>query len=132
MIHEVILTDPYIYLDLSEQRQPGGYGALIDYLRALRLTRDSPFELNLNPSPRKATTNARKLLERKVKNAFPSVRLGTFPARHRFHDRFYLTRDESGRLAGIFGPSLNGLGTKTLVLMGELENEALQRLGGFV
>jgi hypothetical protein len=131
-IREVILTDPYIYLDLSEQRQPSGYGALIDYLRALRLARDSHFELKLNPSPKKVTTAARRLLERKVKDTFPSVRLGTFPSRHRFHDRFYLTRDQSGRLSGIFGPSLNGLATRTIVLMGELENGALQRLGGLV
>ncbi len=131
-IREVILTDPYIYLDLSERGQAGGYDALIDYLGALRLTRDSRFELKLNPSPKKATTTARRLLERKVNHSFPSVRLGTFPARHRFHDRFYLARDQSGRLAGVFGPSLNGLATKTIVLMGELENGALQRLAGLV
>jgi len=132
LILEVILTDPYIYLDLSERGQPGGYVALIDYLHALRLTQDSAFDLKLNPSPRKATTTARQLLERKVKGAFPRARLGAFPASHRFHDRFYLTRDRSGRLAGIFGPSLNGLGAKTIVLMGELEHGALQRLGGLM
>lgn len=132
LISEVILTDPYIYLDLSERGQPGGYASLIDYLHALRLTRDSAFALKLNPSPRKTTTTARQLLARKVKSAFTSAHLGTFPAGHRFHDRFYLTRNRSGRLAGIFGPSLNGLGVKTIVLMGELENGALQRLGGLV
>ena len=131
-IREVILTDPYIYLDLSERGQPGGYGALIDYLRALSLTQDSQFNLKLNPSPKKATTTGCKLLERKIKNNFPSVRLGTFRSGHPFHDRFYLTRDQSGRLSGIFGPSLNGLATRTIVLMGELENGALQRLGGLV
>jgi hypothetical protein len=72
------------------------------------------------------------LLERKIKTDFPGARIGTFPTGPRFHDRFYLTRDQSGRLAGIFGPSLNGLGAKTIVLMGELETGALQRLAGLV
>jgi hypothetical protein len=132
VINEVILTDPYIYLDLSEQGEPGGYNALVDYLRALRLTPESRFDLKLNPSPKKATQQARRLLHRKVKGDFPKVRLGTFSPTHRFHDRFYLARDQSTRLTGIFGPSLNGLATKTIVLMGELENGALQRLGSLV
>ncbi len=132
LIQEVILTDRYIYSDLSERGQTGGYAALIDYLGALRLTRNSPFDLKLNPSPRKATPTARQVLERKVKADFPCARLGTFPTGHQFHDRFYLTRDQSGKLAGIFGPSLNGLGAKAIVLMGELESGALQRLGRLV
>jgi len=132
VIREVILTDRYIYSDLSERGQPGGYAALMDYLCALKLTRDSAFDLKLSASPRKAPPTGRKVLERKVKAHFPSVRLGTFPASHQFHDRFYLTRDQSGKLAGVFGPSLNGLGVKAIVLMGELESGALQRLDGLV
>ena len=132
VINEVILTDPYIYLDLSEQGEPGGYNALVDYLHALRLTPESRFDLKLNPSAKKATNNAQRLLQRKVKGAFPKVRLGTFSSTNRFHDRFYLARDQSARLTGIFGPSLNGLATKTIVLMGELENGALQRLSMLV
>ncbi len=132
LIREVILTDRYIYSDLSERGQPGGYAALIDYLCALRLAGDSTFDLKLNPSPRKATSTARSVFERKVKAHFPNARLSTFPAGRRFHDRFYLTRDQSGRLAGIFGPSLNGLGTNAIVLIGELENAALQRLARLV
>lgn len=132
LIREVILTDRYIYVDLSERGQPGGYAALIDYLHALGLTRDSAFELKLNPSQRKATSTARSVFERKVKTHFPNARLGTFRTGHRFHDRFYLARDKSGKLAGIFGPSLNGLAAKAIVLMGELESGALQRLAGLV
>jgi len=48
-IREVILTDRYIYSDLSERGQPGGYTALIDYLRALKFTQNSAFELKLRP-----------------------------------------------------------------------------------
>ncbi len=132
VINEVILTDPYIYLELNEQGESGGYDALVDYLHALRLTPESRFDLKLNPSPKKATQDARRLLRRKVENDFPKVRLGTFSPTYRFHDRFYLARDQSARLNGIFGPSLNGLTTKTIVLMGELENGALQRLDTLV
>lgn len=131
-IREVILTDRYIYSDLSERGHPGGYVALIDYLRALGLTRDSAFDLKLNPSAKKAESTARDMFERKVKAEFPSVRLRTFPGGHRFHDRFYLTRDQSGKLAGTFGPSLNGLGANAIVLMGGLESAALKRLDTLV
>jgi hypothetical protein len=131
-IREVILTDPYIYSDLGEEHQPGGYGALIEYLNALRLNPDSHFDLKLNPNPKKTTANAHALLARKVKDAFPGVRLTAFSPRHRFHDRFYLTRDQSGRLAGTFGPSLNGLVTDAIVLMGELEQGVLKRLDQLV
>jgi hypothetical protein len=127
-IRQVILTDPYVYLDLSERGQPGGYSALIDYLGALGLARGSAFDLKLNPMPRKANKTAPQVLQRKVKNAFPSARVKTFAAGHRFHDRFYLARDRSGRLSGIFGPSLNGLAAQAVVLMGELEKGALDRL----
>lgn len=132
VINEVILTDAYIYLDLGEHGEGGGYSALVDYLDALGLSQHSRFQLKLNPSPKKATKNARRLLQRTVKEAFPKAGLGTFSPTHRFHDRFYLARDQSAVLTGIFGPSLNALTTKTIVLMGELENGALQRLGKLV
>jgi hypothetical protein len=131
-VRQVIITDPYIYLDLRQGGQLGDLTALIDYLRELKLNRESDFDLKLNPSPKDASPDKRKLLKRKVKAFFPKVRLGTFPATHKFHDRFYLTRDRKGTLAGIFGPSLNGLGAKSIVLMGELEKAALERLENLV
>jgi len=132
-ICEVILSDPYIYLDLSEGSDPGGYSNLLDYLRALGLTENSEFTLKLNPSPRKATKQAQQLLKREVRRVFPHAVISTFKSGHRFHDRFYLVRNDSGSLSGVFGPSLNGLGSQAVVLMGELERtKTLDRLGSLV
>lgn len=128
IIREVILTDPYIYLDIGEEGDVGGYDAVIDYLGALGLDRDSQFKLKLNPSPKKATKKARKLLCRKLKSSFIKINISNFNQGNKFHDRFYLARDDSNRMAGVFGPSLNGLATKSIVLMGELEEEALKRI----
>lgn len=126
---EVILTDPYIYADEGEGGATGGYGSLVQYLKALNLTQDSEFILRLNPAPKRATTAAKTLLARTVKTAFPRVRLDTFSTGSRFHDRFYLVRDRDGSIAGLFGPSLNGLGTDSVVLMGALEHKrTLERL----
>jgi len=132
-IREVILSDPYIYQDLSEASDPGGCSNLVDYLRALGLTENSKFSLKLNPSPRKATKQAQQLLKREVRKPFPYAAISTFKSGHRFHDRFYLVRDDSGSLSGVFGPSLNGLGSRAVVLMGELERtKTLDRLGSLV
>lgn len=48
----------------------------------------------------------------------------------RFHDRFYLARHRDGSVSGLFGPSMNGLNDKSLVLVGELEEMTLRRLRG--
>lgn len=130
VITKVILTDPYIYRDLDERGHSGGYSALRKYLDALGLTSDSKFDLELNPSPKKMNhETAREVFERKIKRDFPHIQIKTFSSSNRFHDRFYLTRDKSGQLSGVFGPSLNGLGANTVVLMGELEKKALGQLG---
>ena len=128
-VREVILSDPYIYMDVGEDADPGGYSNLVDYLRALGLTKESQFTLKLNPSPMKATKRAQKLLEREFRKTFPRAVIGRFKSGYRFHDRFYLVRDYSGRLSGVFGPSLNGLHSQAVVLMGELEKtKTLERL----
>lgn len=132
-VREVILTDPFVHLDVGEASYPGGYSNLVDYLHALGLARDSEFTLKLNPSPRKAKKGAQDLLEREIRRAFPRAVISRFKSGHRFHDRFYLVRDDSGRLNGVFGPSLNGLDSQSVVLMGELEKtKTLERLEDLV
>lgn len=132
-IREVILSDPFIYLDVGEDYDAGGYNNLVDYLRALNLEKNSEFILKLNPSPKKATRRAQELFRREITKAFPKAVISTFKSGLRIHDRFYLVRDNSGILSGVFGPSLNGLGSQTVVLMGELERtKTLERLDSIV
>ena len=50
----------------------------------------------------------------------------------RFHDRFYLARHKSGRVSGLFGPSMNGLNDKSFVLVGELEPTSVAQLCRFI
>jgi len=127
-VKDVILTDPYVYLDVSEQGASGGGENLLEYLATLRLDKTSKFSLELNPAPIKATNKAMALLRRKVQLRFPKVEVSTFSNKHRFHDRFYLARDRNSNLRGVFGPSLNGLSARAIVLMGELEDRALSRI----
>ena len=73
--------------------------------------------------------NSQQLFQRVIKEAFPKVKFGNYSPKYVFHDRFYLVRDGNGQMKGVFGPSLNGLGSNAIALMGELEQRrALERL----
>ncbi len=131
-VREVILTDPYIYSDAAEDDTTGGYANLVEYLRALNLVRDSEFVVRLNPGAKRASKGAKEILRRAIRDAFPRARVETFTGNSRFHDRFYLVHDAAGGFRGIFGPSLNGLDSNSVVLMGELEQtRTLERLRHF-
>lgn len=128
-IKEVILTDPYIYLDVAEDGTRGGFNNLLEYLRTLGLVTESEFVIKLNPSPKKYNERAKQLFERIVKENFPNVKFETYSPKYVFHDRFYLVRDGNSQIKGVFGPSLNGLGSNAIALMGSLEQpRALARL----
>ena len=129
---EVILTDPYIYSDAGEDDRTGGYANLVEYLRALNLGEDSEFVVRLNPRAKRASQAVKEILKRAIRDAFPRARVETFTGNSHFHDRFYLVRDAAGGFTGIFGPSLNGLDSNSVVLMGELEQtKTLERLRHF-
>ncbi len=121
IIKEVILTDPYIYHDVSEDGIEGGLSNLVAYLEILGLSKESSFTLKKNPSPKKATKKAQNLLNRRLKNTYPNISLGNYSPKCNFHDRFYIVRDDKGQLGGVFGPSLNGLNSTAIVLMGDIE-----------
>lgn len=44
----------------------------------------------------------------------------TYHRDNKFHDRFYLVRDKNGQMLGVFGPSLNGLSSDSIVIMGDI------------
>lgn len=65
LVKEVILTDPYIYSDLSEDGIEGGFENLMAYLQALDIDSGSTFTIKMNPSPKRATKKAKELYTRK-------------------------------------------------------------------
>lgn len=120
-IKRVILTDPYILMECFEDGTGDGLQNLIEYLRNLGLDSDSSFDLHINPSPKRQTEELTKKFKENLKQEFPSIRIGRYKPKYVFHDRFYLVEDISGNIKGVFGPSVNGLLSKSIVLFGELE-----------
>jgi len=121
IIKEVILTDPYIYHELGEDGADGGYANLSTYLSTLGLSEESSFTLKKNPSPKMGTKQSIELLDRFLKKNYPNISIGNYSPKCKFHDRFYIVRDDKGKLGGVFGPSLNGLNSNAIVLMGDIE-----------
>lgn len=64
---EVILTDPYIYSDVSEDGKEGGFSNLVAYLEALGLSSTDSFTLRMTPSPKRGTKTAKRNLHRHFK-----------------------------------------------------------------
>lgn len=123
-IKEVILTDPYIYHDLSEDGIEGGLNTLIEYLYTLGFTKDSHFILKITPSPKGTSNKTRVIFENTLKKTFQNIKIDKFLPKYKFHDRFYIIKDSKGQINGLFGPSLNGLNSSSIVLMGEIEGES--------
>lgn len=133
LVKEVILTDPYIYSDLSEDGDAGGFENLMAYLEALKIDSESSFTIKMTPSPKRSTKKAKEALHRKISNAYPNVSLGNYSPKCNFHDRFYIVRDDKGKLGGVFGPSLNGLSSNAIVLMGDLNGQqVLKKLSAWL
>jgi hypothetical protein len=118
---EVILTDPYIYSDISEEGKEGGFLNLVKYLETLGLNSDDSFTLRMNPAPKRGTLTAKRNLQRHLRNKFKNILFKDYSSQLKFHDRFYVVRHRSGLIKGVFGPSMNGLNSDSIVLMGDIE-----------
>jgi hypothetical protein len=118
---EVILTDPYIYSDVSEDGKEGGFSNLVAYLESLGLSADDSFTLRMTPSPKRGTVTAKKNLHRYLKARFKKIQFKDYSPQLKFHDRFYVVRHRSGAIKGVFGPSINGLTSDAIVLMGDID-----------
>lgn len=118
---EVILTDPYIYSDVSEDGKEGGFSNLVAYLKALGLSSADSFTLRMTPSPKRGTKTAKKNLHRHLKEQFKNIQFSDYSPQLKFHDRFYVVRHQSGAIKGVFGPSINGLTSDSIVLMGDID-----------
>lgn len=127
-VKRVIVTDPYVHCDNSEDGAAGGHDALLNFLEALGLGADMSFLLELTPTPKRGT-DGRALedttLGRKLLAKFPRMVLRQHrPCRGGFHDRFYLVIDRAGRWDGLYGPSINGLSSCAIVLVGDLAEDS--------
>jgi hypothetical protein len=127
-VKEVIVTDPYYLSDVSEDGAIGGYDNMISYLKALSLDKTSVFKLTTNPSPKFFSNNSKQIFQDTVKKDFPKISFGTYDPKYKFHDRLYLVRDDRSEITGVFGPSMNGLSSNSIVLMGDINQKALLSL----
>lgn len=120
-VKEVVITDRYIFTDAGEDGTPGGFNNVIEYLKTLNIEKNEDFTITTNPH---AKNQGKKItFENYIKNEFPNVKFKAYHRNNSFHDRFYLVRDKSGQMKGVFGPSLNGLSSESIVIMGDI-NEA--------
>lgn len=133
-VKDLLLTDPYIYIDKSEEDNVGGIDNFLTYLDCLRIDRGAEITIQQPPyaKGKKATSGAiwRRRVSMHGKTNSYSVRFAFFHAvsQTRFHDRFYVARHANGSISGLFGPSMNGLNDKSFALMGELEDVTLKGL----
>ncbi len=130
---DILVTDPYIYVDKNEEEVVGGIGNFLAYLDCLEIHRSG---ITMWQPPyakgKKATSGAiwRRSVASHGKTKGYDVRFSFFKTltETRFHDRFYLARHADGSVSGLFRPSMNGLNDKSFVLIGELEAQTLKRL----
>ncbi|RWB93273.1 MULTISPECIES: hypothetical protein [unclassified Mesorhizobium] len=132
-IKDILVTDPFIFLDKSEESTTGGLDNFRKYLDCLDIPR-SEITIHQPPYAKGKKVGSGPIWRRTVadhgnRNGY-RVRFSYFRTvtEARFHDRFYLARHTDGSVSGLFGPSMNGLNDKSFVLVGELEAPTLKRL----
>ena len=118
-IQSVVLTDPYYYSN--------GSRFAVKYLEALGLNQDSEFLLRVNGSPKGNVGQSPESFKLNLKGAFPKIRIKEFTGLT-FHDRLYLVKLMDDTVSGVFGPSLNGLDSEAIVLVGTLEENNLDTI----
>lgn len=115
---KVVVTDPFLLTDTSENGTSGGFKNFCDYLRELHLASNAV--LFITPGPKKPSANRTRWID-SVQKAFPGLRIESFASKFSFHDRFYIVEHQGGDVRGVFGPSMNGLSDTDIALFGELE-----------
>ncbi len=120
-IKKVILTDPYLIIDVSADGNEGGFNSIVEYLEIIIDNAESNFELQISPTLKndKNINNFKRL----IKNKFTNVSFSYYKSKYNFHDRLLITIDSQNNYKGIFGPSFNGLNSNSIVLYGELETK---------
>lgn len=125
-IKEVIITDPYILSEFSEEGKSGGFINLIKYLEELGIDKNYNFTFKYLGAPKGQTDEKIRLFENKLKIKFTNIKFNRLNMQ--FHDRLYIIKDNQAVYRGLFGPSLNGLTAKSIVLMGEIKPDTIKDL----
>ena len=121
-ITEIILTDPYLHMEMS-----AGGPNLLEYLEAIKLKKTSSATLKISPRI-KAGSLGFKEISKCVNDRFRDIKIDHHGGKKRFHDRFFLVRYGQGGPKGVFGPSINALRSTDIFLMGELEPHCVAAL----
>ena len=102
----------------------GGVDNLIKYLEILVKDKHASFDLLVTPSPKKTKSDVPVAeLEQRLNSSFPNLKFERYKTNFKIHDRFYIGSYSGGSIVGVFGPSLNGLSSSDVVLVGEIESQ---------
>lgn len=118
-IKKVILTDPYLLADVSMDGNEGGFNNIIEYLKIIIDSCENEFELLISPTLKEQGNKDN--FERLLKTKFKNIKFSFYSSDYNFHDRLLITVDNKQNYKGMFGPSFNGLNSKSIVLYGQLE-----------
>lgn len=120
-IRNIYITDRYLLKDEGEDGSVGGYENICKYLNILGLDRKSCFSLSYVNVKDQAKKD---IWESFLRTRYPNITFKNISKAYRFHDRFYIVEYVGGDVKGVFGPSMNGLCSTSIVLMGEIEKGA--------
>ncbi|HEM7507749.1 TPA: hypothetical protein U2J54_000723 [Providencia rettgeri] len=126
VVQRVILTDPYIYSDIGQHGEIGGFNNLLELLEHLNILSDTKFTLELTPQ-----NDSDKItrFENSIKKKFSNCTVSNHRNDSKFHDRFILVQYTDETSIAWYGPSLNGLNSSSIVIFGDLtDNNALSKL----
>ena len=121
----IFITDPYLYVDVSQNGTSGGLKNFKSYLQTLKLTKESEFNLFTTNNPKMGSFST---FEKLIKKNYPKSKIERFKTKNIFHDRFYIVDYGKEGIKGVFGPSINGLTDSDIVLMGEIEPSSIKFL----
>jgi hypothetical protein len=124
----VYVTDPFIMTESGQDKEHREvWNFFLDYLAALNVKPD--FKLTMwNGELQNVAEPARRAWHQHLMSKYSKCSViwpdGKTPT---FHDRFYLACGSSAAdLSGVFGPSLNGLGSDAIFIMGKIEENVVK------
>lgn len=123
---QVILTDPYIYSDIGQNGDGGGFDNLLKLLEHLNIDSSTKFELKLTPQN---DLEKKESFKKKIKQKFSCCEVLDHDRSSTFHDRFIFVKYNNNQCKAWYGPSLNGLNSKSIIIFGDLtDNNAVKQL----
>ncbi|HFI5594346.1 TPA: hypothetical protein ACGQSU_002954 [Raoultella planticola] len=122
----VILTDPYIYFDIGQNGDGGGFNNLLKLLEHLNINSSTEFRLELTPQ---SDSETKDRFEREIQQKFPQCTVSNHNNSSSFHDRFIFVQYSNNQCKAWYGPSLNGLNSNSIIIFGDLtDSNAVRQL----